>query len=39
MHDNTKEMIELLDQYPQYRNDIFKRGFLITNDDDIDKNQ
>lgn len=35
MHDNTKEMIELLDQYPQYRNDIFKRGFLITNDTNI----
>lgn len=39
MHENTKEMIELLAQYPKYRNDIFKRGFLITNNTNINKTE
>lgn len=36
--ENKNEIIALLEKYPEYRDDIFKRGFLITNDD-IDENQ
>ncbi|WP_018590340.1 hypothetical protein [Terrisporobacter glycolicus] len=39
MHANTKEMIELLEEYPQYRNDIFKRGYLITSDTTINNKE
>lgn len=39
MYAKTKEMIELLKQYTKYKNDIFKRGFLITNDTNINKQQ
>ena len=32
---NKEEMKQILDQNPKYKVDLFKRGFLITNDGSI----